>query len=120
MNQSKNINLIRQLKQNINSSISLVNQHKDNIRVNQRYELLNYLEYINNLLNEMMPQEKPFDNNKFELTRNMGDLTRSINKGNKAEWETQFDESLNLNPPCYLMPPQNMYSLNKLKKQNNF
>lgn len=32
------------------------------------------------------------------------------------EWQRQFDESQLINPPCYMMPPQNLSSIPRIKQ----
>ena len=117
-NNRQNLEFVKQLKQYSNNSIGLINQYRDRIKIEDRYALLNHFEFINNLLTQMIPQATPFDVNDFELSRKIQG-NNSINKSKKEyknEWESQFDESLNLNPPCYIMPPQNVSGLNNLKK----
>jgi hypothetical protein len=118
--QQNNIYLIHELKKNINNSIKLINDYRDTIKVNNRFELLNHLEFVNNILNDMMPQASPFPiSNPTEISSGSLNLKKPLSQRNAPqEWEAQFDESLNLNPPCYLLPPQNVMGFNNLKKNN--
>jgi|694.fasta_scaffold01901_28 hypothetical protein len=126
-----NPNVVKEMKQHLSASIYLLNKHQAEILPTQKQAMMNHLEFVNNMLNDMLsvPQNGQF-NDKFEYNqRNSGNNMKVIysNEGNativdknkqhfKQEWELQFDEGLNINPPCYLLPPQTLTGINNIKR----
>ena len=82
--------------------------------------LINHLEFVNNLLNSMVPSSPvpSLQHNilPYELIDRKNPKQLNIKNDNRQEWELQFYEKLNMNPPCYLKPPQSVmgiYNFNK-------
>lgn len=132
--QKLNTNTINELKQHMTASIYLLNKYQSELLPTQKQTMMNHLEYVNNMLNDMLsvPKNGHF-NDKFEYTnRNNNNNMKVIysNKGTatlvdknksqfKQEWELQFDEGLNINPPCYLLPPQSLTGIQNIKRAIN-
>ena len=58
---------------------------------------------------------KPFSIDNYQRQR----PNASQQPRQRQQWEAQFDESLNLNPPCYIMPPQNLTNIALIKKRTD-
>lgn len=134
---------IDEMRKPILASISNLNNKKSLIRPNDFATLSNYYQYILNILNNMVntknvemanqwgtPSMKA-GNSSYKLNPYQGnqriisnlDGTTKIVEGHELanqqnEWETQFSESLLLNPPMYTYPPQNVYDISAAKKMN--
>lgn len=134
---------IDEMRKPILASISNLNNKKSLIRPNDFATLSNYYQYILNILNNMVNTKNvemanqwgtpsmEAGNSSYKLNPYQGnqriisnlDGTTKIVEGHELanqqnEWETQFSESLLLNPPMYTYPPQNVYDISAAKKMN--
>jgi hypothetical protein len=132
---------IDQFRKNIIENISNLNLKKARLRPYDFRILMNYHQYILDTLNNMINvKHAEYDNpynlnlnnagkNRYTLNPFMGEKRVIYNKDgttrivtgsdlareNKEEWESQFDESLLMNPPSYILPPSNVYDIGKIK-----
>ena len=134
--QTMGLREIDELRNNIIANLRAIELSKHVIRSHDRVKLVNHhnfiLETLDNMINikrvEMSDPYNswaadPTDTARLNATTktivyNRDGSTRIVecsqlrNRG--EEWETQFDETQLLNPPCYMMPPQNLYSIPKI------
>jgi len=123
------IHVINEIKQNLTNSINLLNKYQSSLLPTEKHTMMNHLEFVNNMLNEMLVPSTFAETNDFEYSRvNKDNMKIVYNKSGdstlidrnrrefKQEWERQFDESQNINPPCYIMPPQSLTGLTNIKR----
>ena len=110
---------IATLKSNLLKNMQLLLVNRTNLRPGQLEALTNHHNFLIDFLNDMetvQNLENTDANNQWMKPFSI-DSGRMPDKGRaKQEWETQFDENLNLNPPCYIMPPQSITGLDRIAK----
>ncbi len=84
-----------------------------NIQKVEKSDPWNNIQSINDICNEV-----EVGNNNKTVIYNPDGTTRIVSNTNisktNGDWEHQFDPSIHMNPPCYIMPPQNLTSINKI------
>ena len=140
MNQSLTLNGIDGLRNNILANLRTIELNKHLIASHDRVKLQNHHNYILSTLDNMVNIKQvemadPYNNwsaeikdsacldpgaNNKRVVYNKDGSTRVVNtralNATGEEWEVQFDETQLLNPPCYMMPPQNLYSIPRIQK----
>lgn len=132
---------INVMRKRLIDNISELNLNKNRVRPAEFSQLLNYHHYLLNIYNNILNIKKveysnPYvqntntllgkpksgfetinpdiDNRNVEIVYDINGIAHIVDKTQnpiiKNEWETQFDTNV-LNPPSYIIPPQNNYQL---------
>jgi hypothetical protein len=116
--------------------LQYVEQNKHRLRSHDRVKISNHLNYalstMDNMINIRHVEEAdPYNETtgNYQLNPRMSNRTVIYNTDGTTKivdksklnvtgdgWEQQFDENLLLNPPCYVMPPQNLTDINNIRK----
>lgn len=106
--------ILTQLKLNLQRNAFIISANKCNFRPGQLEALTNHHNFLISFLTDMetIQQVELSDIYSRQLIKND---KKDFSGVPKQEWEAQFDERLNLNPPCYLMPPQSITSIKRDK-----
>ena len=137
---SLSVTEINQMRNRLIENISELNLKKARIDPHNFNLLSNYHQYSLNVLNNMIQlkaveemnpynvnlhnySNKDYTLNPYTGAKNVIQYqngtevitTRHLAESNNEEWMNQFNESLLLNPPSYLMPPKNVYDISKIK-----
>ena len=140
MEQNISLKKIDNMRLRILENLKEIELNKHLIRSHDRNDLTNHhnfiLQILDNMVNIMkVEQADPYARQSMSgfsgsykidprierktVIYNQDGTTQIVdNKSYKLtneQWEDQFDENLNLNPPCYMMPSQSLTSIPKIR-----
>jgi len=139
MEQTLTLREIDEMRNNVIAILRNLEIKKHLIRSHDRTKLVNHLNFtletLDNMINikkvEMSDpynkwSAKPGDNYTLDprattrtVVYNRDGTTKIVDKSlhdsSGEEWERQFDESQLIKPPCFMMPPQNLSNISKIK-----
>ena len=107
------------MRKRLFDNISDLNANKYRIRSDEYNQLLNYHHYALTILDnikiisqsEINDHSNPYDRKPDIIYNRDGRIITPSGKPRfKGEWESQFDENI-INPPCYTIPPSNVWGL---------
>lgn len=129
---------IQDLQQDVLNILTKLDNLKYRINTQDNRQLVNHLQYtlttLRNMSNQILVENSdPYGSSQADYTKlnsgakliyNPDGTTRIVNSSGLHTtgdgWEGQFDESLLLKPPCYMIPPQNLNSIPKLRQASEF
>lgn len=137
MSQRISQNEIQELQQDVLNLLAKLEPLKYRIGTQDHRQLINNLQYTLTTLRNMsntvsVEQSDPYSSAQLNYTHetnkkliyNPDGTTRIVDSKSLHTtgdaWESQFDESLLLKPPCYMVPPQNLNSIPKLRQASEF
>lgn len=139
MEQTLSLPEIDEMRKGVISLLRTLELKKHLVRSQDRSKLVNHLNYsletLDNMVNiKRVEMSDPYNSyaaapgtdyrlDPRSTTRtvvyNRDGTTKIVDRGSinstGEEWERQFDESQLLKPPCFMMPPQNLSSINRIK-----
>lgn len=139
MDQTISINQIDQLRRNILANLKMMELNKPLFRSHDYLKLMNHhnfiLETLDNMINiKKVEMNDPYNSwnatpssrtvldpsaTRQQVIYNRDGTTRIVNVASLdatgEEWEKQFDQRFLLNPPCYMMPPQNLSGIPRIR-----
>lgn len=120
-------------RKRIIDNLSELNTNRYKLKPNDFTTLINYHKYILNTLNNMVNvrtvemnnaygkpvgslyQKGQYEQNNMHIVTNYDGTTKVVNstdlKQSNEEWAAPFSDSLLINPPSFIYPPQNVYTL---------
>jgi hypothetical protein len=111
--------VIAGLKSNLLINMQVIMSNRANLRPGQLEALSNHHNFLIDFLSDMVSVQNVENTDVYNqwMKPFSIDAKSRHNPGQvKQEWEAQFDESLNLNPPCYIMPPQSITGLDAISR----
>lgn len=142
MEQTLSLPEIDEFRNGIIALLKHLELKKQLIRSHDRTKLVNHLNFSLEVLDNMVNIKKvemadpynrwnaqPTTNYMLDPRANIKNViynpdgtTRIIDNAsrptNQEEWTRVFDESQLINPPCFMMPPQNLSSIQRIKSAN--
>ena len=129
---SLTIEEINTMRQRIIDNLSELNTNKYKMKPNDFTTLMNYHKYVLNTLNNMVNvrtvemnnaygkrvgsnyQKGQYEQNGKTIVTNYDGTTSVVDtknlKDSTEEWAAPFSQSLLVNPPSFIYPPQNVYT----------
>jgi len=126
---------IDHLRNNIMANLKFIELNKHQFKRHDQSQLANYHNFILTILDNMINVKKVEMNDPYNswatgkqtkatpagsrtVVYNPDGTTTLIPTGKRSTgepWERQFRQNV-LNPPCYMMPPQNLYGIPQIKQ----
>lgn len=142
MEQTLSLKKIDEMRKNLLDNLRLIEQNKHLIKSHDRMKLMNHHNYALQTLDNMVSIRKvemsnPYYQGMAPMTKgsqsyrikphtnrtivyNKDGSTTFVNNNQinttGEEWETQFDQSQLINPPCYVMPAQSLTNISKIRQ----
>ena len=117
--QNLDIRVIDGLKSNLLKNMQVIMSNRTNLRPGQLEALSNHHNFLIDFLNDMASVQNVESTDIYNQWMKPFSIdSKSLHEPGRAkqEWEAQFDENLNLNPPCYIMPPQSITGLDAISR----
>lgn len=139
MSQRISQNEIQGLQQDVLNILAKIEPLKYRINTQDHRQLVNHLQYTLTTLRNMsntvhVEQSDPYNSSHLDyaatsasgqkLVYNPDGTTRIVNSATLHTtgegWESQFDESTLMKPPCFMVPPQNVTGLRNIRQASEF
>jgi hypothetical protein len=117
--QNLDIRVIDGLKSNLLKNMQVIMSNRTNLRPGQLEALSNHHNFLIDFLSDMASVQNVESTDIYNQWMKPFSIdSKSLHEPGRAkqEWEAQFDENLNLNPPCYIMPPQSITGLDAISR----
>jgi len=130
---------IQDVQQDVLNVLSKLDTLKYKINTQDQRQMVNHLQYTLTTLRNMsntvhIEQSDPYNSSHLnyaasqvsgqKLKYNEDGTTSFVNSQSLHNtgdgWESQFSESTLIKPPCYMVPPQNLNSIPKLRQASEF